>query len=57
MGAWRYLKVRQGDRLLGRFPLDHISRDESASPATGSKSSHELEQNELLERALEGASA
>ena len=55
MGAWRYLKILQGDRLVNRFPLTHISRDESASPATGSRSSHELEQNELVKSYSEDA--
>ena len=53
MGAWRFLKIKFGERLLGRFPFDGISRPEAASPATGSASSHRLEQARLLSRALE----
>ncbi|MEB2310721.1 MAG: 2-oxoglutarate dehydrogenase E1 component [Sorangiineae bacterium] len=53
MGAWRYLRARFGDGLLGRFPFSGAYRPESASPATGSASSHKLEQQALLERAFE----
>jgi 2-oxoglutarate dehydrogenase E1 component len=54
MGAWRYLRARFGARLFERHPLSGICRAESASPATGSASSHRLEQQELLERAFGG---
>jgi 2-oxoglutarate dehydrogenase E1 component len=52
MGAWRFLKVHFGDRLLERFPLSGIYRQSAASPATGSASSHRLEQEKLLAQAL-----
>ncbi|MFH1266731.1 MAG: hypothetical protein ABIK89_13465 [Planctomycetota bacterium] len=52
MGAWSYLRVRFGERLLGRFPFEGITRPASASPATGSTSSHRLEQEELIARAF-----
>jgi 2-oxoglutarate dehydrogenase E1 component len=52
MGAWRFLKVQWGDRLLDRFPFAGIYRQSAASPATGSASSHKLEQEELLARAI-----
>ncbi|HTQ38498.1 MAG TPA: 2-oxoglutarate dehydrogenase E1 component [Pirellulales bacterium] len=52
MGAWRYLKVHLGDRLFERFPFAGIYRQSAASPATGSHSSHKLEQEELLSRAV-----
>lgn len=51
MGAWRYLRVTWGDRVAGR-PFDGVHRPASASPATGSGSSHRLEQAELLRSAL-----
>lgn len=54
MGAWRYLRARFGDQLFGRLPLAGISRAESASPATGSKSSHDLEQRRLIDAAIGG---
>jgi 2-oxoglutarate dehydrogenase E1 component len=52
MGAWRYLKVHFGERMFDRFPLSGIYRQSAASPATGSHSSHKLEQDELLARAI-----
>jgi 2-oxoglutarate dehydrogenase E1 component len=52
MGAWPFLRLRFGERLFGRHPLSGISREESASPATGSLSSHRLEQQELIDRAF-----
>lgn len=51
MGAWRFLRCRWGERLFDH-PLFGISRPASASPATGSKNSHKLEQKQLLERAF-----
>jgi 2-oxoglutarate dehydrogenase E1 component len=52
MGAWPFLRLRFGDRLLGRHPMSGVCRDESASPATGSAHSHKLEQQELIDRAF-----
>ncbi|MFM9025626.1 MAG: 2-oxoglutarate dehydrogenase E1 component, partial [Planctomycetaceae bacterium] len=48
MGAWRFLRIHFGDKLLDRFPFSGMCRQSAASPATGSKKSHDLEQNELL---------
>ncbi|HLJ11662.1 MAG TPA: 2-oxoglutarate dehydrogenase E1 component [Planctomycetaceae bacterium] len=55
MGAWRYLQSRLGGSLFGRLPFSGISRPESASPATGSGSSHKLEQERLLNEAFGGS--
>lgn len=52
MGAWRYLRSTYGDNIFGKYPLRGISRPESSSPATGSKSSHQLEQSMLIRNAL-----
>jgi len=52
MGAWYFLKAHLPDHLNGRFPLRFVSRPESASPATGSKASHELEQQMLVDQAF-----
>ena len=52
MGAWRYLRVRFGERLLGRHPFQGVHRPASSSPATGSASSHKLEQKQLLATAF-----
>jgi 2-oxoglutarate dehydrogenase E1 component len=54
MGAWWKLRLSFGDRLLDRLPFAGITRPESASPATGSKTSHKLEQEDLIERAFGG---
>jgi hypothetical protein len=45
--------MRLGDRLARRLPLYGVTRPESASPATGSHASHDLEQTWLLHRSLE----
>ena len=52
MGAWTYLRVHLGERVFGRWPLSAVARDESASPATGSASSHRMEQQELIQKAF-----
>jgi 2-oxoglutarate dehydrogenase E1 component len=51
MGAWPYLRLNFGDRLMGRR-FQGVYRDDSASPATGSSSSHRIEQQELIEQAF-----
>lgn len=48
MGAWRYLRVALGESIDGKWPLTGVYRPASASPATGSASSHKLEQAELI---------
>lgn len=52
MGAWWYVRMNLGERIFGRFPLTHATRPRSASPATGSASSHRLEQQELIDTAF-----
>jgi 2-oxoglutarate dehydrogenase E1 component len=52
MGAWRYMRARFGNSLFKRLPLYGITRPESASPATGSASSHRLEQEHVIDRAF-----
>lgn len=52
MGAWSYLQRLFGERFLGRFPLRHVSRPASASPASGSANMHRREQAGLLARAF-----
>lgn len=52
MGAWNFLRIQFGQRLLERFPFSGIHREAAASPATGSNSSHKLEQAELLTAAF-----
>ncbi len=53
MGAWPSMHIRFGDSLFGSHPLTGITRDESASPATGSGRSHKIEQQAILKQALE----
>jgi 2-oxoglutarate dehydrogenase E1 component len=55
MGPWPFIRVRCGERLLGKFPLSVVAREESASPATGSASSHRIEQEELIDQAMGSA--
>ena len=48
MGAWAFIQDNLGDT----FNLDVIARKRSASPSTGYKKQHLLEQNELIQTAL-----
>jgi 2-oxoglutarate dehydrogenase E1 component len=52
MGAWSFAHGRLHRLLRDRFVLTHVSRSESASPATGSAALHHLEHEDLLTRAF-----
>jgi 2-oxoglutarate dehydrogenase E1 component len=52
MGAWSFAHSRLHRILRDDFTLLHVSRAPSGSPATGSHALHELEQADLLDRAL-----
>ena len=52
MGAWPHFRVRFGQTLLGRWPLERVTRPASASPASGSAASYKLEQERLVAQAL-----
>ncbi len=52
MGAWRFLRSRFGGELFDRLPFSGVFRRASPSPATGSASSHRMEQKELLMQAF-----
>lgn len=52
MGGWRSTRAMFGRDLFERLGLTGITRPESSSPATGSASSHKLEQQDLIERAF-----
>ena len=52
MGAWSFVHSRLHRLLRDRYQLHHVSRVESASPATGSSALHQLEQADLLTRAV-----
>ncbi|MEM7311793.1 MAG: 2-oxoglutarate dehydrogenase E1 component [Planctomycetota bacterium] len=51
MGAWVYLRFRFGERIA-KIPLSAVTRPESASPATGSSTSHQIEQQLIYEKAF-----
>jgi 2-oxoglutarate dehydrogenase E1 component len=48
MGAWAFIQARLLDALPERMNLSHAARFESASPATGSATVHDQEQQQLL---------
>jgi len=52
MGAWSFVHARLHACLPDRLRLRHVSRAESASPAVGSIALHQLEQADLLRRAV-----
>jgi 2-oxoglutarate dehydrogenase E1 component len=52
MGAWTFVHGRLHRLLRGDFELHHVSRRPSGSPATGSTAIHQLETEELMERAF-----
>jgi 2-oxoglutarate dehydrogenase E1 component len=51
MGAWRWLHP-QLESLAGRRPIRAVTRPEAASPATGSKATHDVEHAALLASAF-----
>jgi 2-oxoglutarate decarboxylase len=51
MGAWEFVRDRLADDINGRT-LSVVARSASGSPATGSHALHDLEQADILERAL-----
>ena len=53
MGGWRFLRIHLGEKLFDRLPFSGVCRQSAASPATGSKKSHDLEQKELLTAAFD----
>jgi multifunctional 2-oxoglutarate metabolism enzyme len=54
MGAWNFVKGRLYEGLGDDYRIRRVSRPESGSPAVGSHAVHVQEQEELLERALDG---
>jgi 2-oxoglutarate dehydrogenase E1 component len=52
MGAWAFVHARLHACLPERLKLRHVSRAESANPAIGSAALHQLEQADLLRRAI-----
>jgi multifunctional 2-oxoglutarate metabolism enzyme len=52
MGAWNFVHQRLHHLLRKSHILRHVSRAESASPASGSAALHRLEQEDLLLRSV-----
>ncbi|HUD17279.1 MAG TPA: hypothetical protein VMQ59_08445, partial [Acidimicrobiales bacterium] len=52
MGAWNFVHGRLHRLLRDTHTLRHVSRAESASPASGSAALHRLELDDLLRRAV-----
>jgi 2-oxoglutarate dehydrogenase E1 component len=52
MGGWYFMEDRLRDLKPEAATLRYVGRDASASPATGSYSTHELEQKSIVEDAL-----
>ncbi len=53
MGAWFFLEAHEHARRgVSPLPLSCVSRQQSASPATGHPKAHELEQERLLDEAF-----
>ncbi|MBX3227898.1 MAG: 2-oxoglutarate dehydrogenase E1 component [Labilithrix sp.] len=53
-GSWYFLNANLVATIGERLPLSVVSRPAAASPATGSKASHDLEQKRLIEEAFAG---
>jgi 2-oxoglutarate dehydrogenase E1 component len=51
MGAWWFIRARFGDRVFGHH-LGVVAREESSSPAVGSKKVHDREQQTIVKQAL-----
>ena len=54
MGAWTFVHRRLHRLLREDYTLRHVSRPESASPASGSHSVHQRQQADLLTGAFDG---
>jgi 2-oxoglutarate dehydrogenase E1 component len=54
MGAWPFLKMKFCHRLFDRLTLQVACRRASASPATGSKAAHGIEQEQVIAEAFGG---
>ncbi|MEM6333654.1 MAG: 2-oxoglutarate dehydrogenase E1 component [Planctomycetota bacterium] len=54
MGAWPFLKMMFCHRLFDRLTLHAVCRPPSASPATGSKAAHAIEQEQVIAEAFGG---
>jgi 2-oxoglutarate dehydrogenase E1 component len=53
MGAWEFMRPNLATLIDGRWPLRYLGRPRRASPAEGSLAWHQVNQNEIIERAYE----
>ncbi len=53
MGAWPWLRQQFCSRLLDRYDFNAVTRKASASPATGSRAAHLIEQENILDQAFD----
>jgi 2-oxoglutarate dehydrogenase E1 component len=56
MGAFTFVQPLIEELLPGGLPLRYVGRDEAASPAVGDATQHQMEQQDIVERALDLAS-
>jgi 2-oxoglutarate dehydrogenase E1 component len=54
MGGWAFVKGRIAERLPAGVKLRYVGRPKAASPAEGSKASHDVEQAYIVHEAYEG---
>lgn len=53
MGAWYFIKVKWDEMgLEDSWKIRAITRPESASPSTGSKKAHKIEEKDLFDEAI-----
>jgi len=53
MGGWSFMEPRLVKLIDGKRSLHYVGRPESASPATGSHTIHQMEQQLLVRQAFE----
>ena len=51
-GAWYFINAHIPALIEHRLPLRYVTRPSSASPATGSKEAHKIEQKRLVDQAF-----
>ncbi len=51
-GSWYFINAKLPELIAGRMPLSCVSRAASASPATGSRAAHLIEQRQIIDEAL-----
>jgi len=55
MGAWSFVQPLLDEILNENMELRYVGRDEAASPAVGTHKTHQEEQQEIVDQALEPA--